>query len=67
MYLVGKSIQADRQKAAEQRRKANLVRSQKAEKPTAESGLSVGQRLGLSLAARTGIVIALAVVLNFAG
>jgi hypothetical protein len=67
MYLIGKSIQADRLKEAEQRRKANLVRSQNAEKPGDESGLSIGQRLGLSLAARAGIVIALAVVLNFAG
>jgi hypothetical protein len=63
MYLLGKSIQADRLKEAEQRRLANLVRSQKAEEPGGNRSLS----LGLSLAARTAIVIALAVVLNIAG
>ena len=71
MYLLGKSIQADRLKAAEQRRLVNLVRSQKAEEAGGNSDLSQGlsseSGLGLSLAARTAIVIALAVVLNIAG
>ena len=61
MYLLGKSIEADRLKEAENQRLINLARSQKAVEPR-------GDRLmALSLAARTAIVLALAVVLNIAG
>lgn len=61
MYLVGKSIEAERLKEAEQQRLINLARSQKGDEPVGDRGFAI------SLAARTAIVIALAVVLNIAG
>ena len=63
MYLLGKSIQADRLKEAEQWRLVKMARAQKAEKPESDRRAS----LRLSIAARSAIVIALAVALNIAG
>ena len=61
MYLIGKSIEADRLKEAENQRLISLAESQEAEKSSDD------RLMALSLAARTAIVIALAVVLNIAG
>lgn len=60
MYLISKSIQADRLKEAEQQR---LIDQVKAHQPEERGG---DRSLALSLAARTVIVIALAIVLNIA-
>jgi hypothetical protein len=58
MYLVGKGIEADRVKAAARWRGIDRAKERQAE--TDESG----RRFVLSLAARTAIVVALAIALN---
>lgn len=60
MYLVGKMIQADRMKEAERMRLLNEAKAHH------EKGRAPDHSLALNLAARTAIVIALAIVLNFA-
>ncbi len=61
MYLISKSIQADRLKEAQQQRMINLAKAHRSE------GRGQGRGLVLRLAARTAIVITLAIVLNFVG
>jgi hypothetical protein len=60
MYLIGKSIQADRLREAEQQR---LIDQAKANRPEEHGG---DRSVVLSIAARSAIVIALAIVLNIA-
>ncbi len=61
MYLIGKSIQADRLKEAQQQRLINLAKAHHSD------GRAQSRGVVLRLAVRTAIVIALAIVLNFAG
>lgn len=58
MYILGKSIQADRLEEAERRRLIDQAKAHQAEERGGDRSLA------LSLAARSAIVIALAIVLN---